>query len=68
MPSYLIAIAAGFLKSKRIGPRSKVWSEPEMVEMSADEFAEVCIKHFNLTINCIRTASGLLATACGFYF
>jgi len=41
MPSYLIAIAAGLLKSKDIGPRSKVWSEESMVEKSAEEFAEV---------------------------
>lgn len=44
MPSYLIAIATGFLKSKKIGPRSKVWSEPDMVDVSADEFSEV--RHF----------------------
>jgi len=27
IPSYLIAIAAGALKKKKIGPRSSVWTE-----------------------------------------
>jgi leukotriene-A4 hydrolase len=39
IPTYLIAIAAGNLESRDIGPRSKVWSEPEMVEKGAYEFA-----------------------------
>ena len=41
MPSYLIAIAAGALKSKDIGPRSKVWSEADVVQKAANEFADV---------------------------
>ena len=38
--SYLIAIAAGKLESRKIGPRSTVWSEKEYVEASAFEFSE----------------------------
>jgi len=40
MPSYLIAIAAGNLEKRDVGPRTAVWSEPEMVEAGAYEFAE----------------------------
>ncbi|CAH0394554.1 unnamed protein product [Bemisia tabaci] len=40
IPSYLIAIAVGNLESREVGPRSKVWSEPEMIEASAYEFVE----------------------------
>ncbi|XP_071500890.1 leukotriene A-4 hydrolase-like [Diadema antillarum] len=40
MPSYLIAIVVGALESRKIGPRSKVWSEKELIEKSAYEFAE----------------------------
>lgn len=40
MPTYLIAIVVGHLDSRDIGPRSRVWAEPSMVEASAYEFAE----------------------------
>jgi len=40
IPSYLIAIVAGALVSRKIGPRSKVWCEKEMVDEAAEEFAE----------------------------
>lgn len=40
MPTYLIALSAGQLESRTIGPRSVVWSEPEMVDKGAFEFAE----------------------------
>ena len=40
IPSYLIAIAVGNLVSKRVGPRSSVWSEKELIEQSAYEFGE----------------------------
>jgi len=40
MPSYLIAIVVGALQSRQIGPRSTVWTEKEMLEESAYEFAE----------------------------
>ncbi|EGC29991.1 leukotriene A4 hydrolase [Dictyostelium purpureum] len=39
IPTYLIAIVVGNLESREIGPRSKVWSEPSMVEAAAYEFA-----------------------------
>lgn len=40
IPSYLIAIVSGDIESRDIGPRSKVWSEKEMVEKAAYEFEE----------------------------
>ncbi|XP_005106910.1 leukotriene A-4 hydrolase isoform X2 [Aplysia californica] len=40
IPSYLLAIAAGDLESRNLGPRSKVWSERELVDAAAYEFAE----------------------------
>uniref|UniRef100_A0A672YUH6 Leukotriene A(4) hydrolase n=1 Tax=Sphaeramia orbicularis TaxID=375764 RepID=A0A672YUH6_9TELE len=40
MPSYLIAIVVGALESRVIGPRSRVWSEKEIVEKAAAEFSE----------------------------
>lgn len=41
IPSYLVAMAAGNIVSKPIGPRSKVWSEPEMIDECQKEFDEV---------------------------
>lgn len=43
VPSYLIAIAVGNLESRKVGPRSHVWSEPEFIDAAAFEFSEVCI-------------------------
>ncbi|KAL1934960.1 hypothetical protein VTP01DRAFT_4100 [Rhizomucor pusillus] len=40
MPSYLIAIAAGNLEGREIGPRSTVWCEPEVVDAAAWEFED----------------------------
>lgn len=40
IPSYLIAIVVGALESRVIGPRTRVWSEKEMVDAAAHEFAE----------------------------
>lgn len=40
IPSYLIAIAIGALEARRIGPRSHVWAEKELIEECAYEFAE----------------------------
>eukprot|EP01128_Nolandella_sp_AFSM9_P008971 TRINITY_DN5613_c0_g1_i1.p1 TRINITY_DN5613_c0_g1~~TRINITY_DN5613_c0_g1_i1.p1 ORF type:complete len:611 (+),score=199.03 TRINITY_DN5613_c0_g1_i1:354-2186(+) len=42
IPSYLIALAVGDLASKKIGPRSAVWTEniPELLEASALDFSE----------------------------
>ncbi|KAK4884147.1 hypothetical protein RN001_000418 [Aquatica leii] len=39
MSSYLIAIAIGAFEGKKIGPRTTVWTEKEMLEESAYEFA-----------------------------
>lgn len=52
MPSYLIALVAGDLVSRDIGPRSRVWSERELIEQSAFEFSE--------TEEFIATAEALL--------
>lgn len=41
IPSYLLAIVVGALVSKRIGPRSHVWTEKEQIDKAAYEFAEV---------------------------
>ncbi|HLL52742.1 MAG TPA: M1 family metallopeptidase [Myxococcaceae bacterium] len=41
IPSYLIALAVGDLKAKEVGPRSRVWAEPGVLEQAAWEFAEV---------------------------
>ena len=40
VPSYLLALAVGELQSHRIGPRSRVWAEPPVLEAAAWEFAE----------------------------
>ncbi|KAI8056806.1 peptidase family M1-domain-containing protein [Syncephalis plumigaleata] len=40
MPSYLIALAVGNLEGRKIGPRSTVWSEPEVIEKAAWEFVD----------------------------
>ncbi|KAM6437310.1 leukotriene A-4 hydrolase isoform 1-T1 [Liasis olivaceus] len=40
IPSYLIALVAGALESRVIGPRTLVWAEKELVDKSAYEFAE----------------------------
>ncbi|KAI8616940.1 peptidase family M1-domain-containing protein [Chytriomyces sp. MP71] len=40
IPSYLIALAVGNIEGRRVGPRSTVWSEPEVVEKAAWEFAD----------------------------
>uniref|UniRef100_A0A8C4WU63 Leukotriene A(4) hydrolase n=2 Tax=Eptatretus burgeri TaxID=7764 RepID=A0A8C4WU63_EPTBU len=40
IPSYLLALVVGALESRKIGPRSYVWSEKDMVDKAAFEFAE----------------------------
>lgn len=40
IPSYLIALVVGCLECRVIGPRSRVWSEKEMVDAAACEFTE----------------------------
>lgn len=39
VPSYLIALAVGALESRKLGPRSHVWAEREVIEACAYEFA-----------------------------
>ncbi len=40
IPPYLLALAVGRLESRELGPRSRVFAEPETVEAAAHEFAE----------------------------
>jgi aminopeptidase N len=39
IPPYLLALAVGRLDSREVGPRSRVYAEPETVEAAAYEFA-----------------------------
>jgi leukotriene-A4 hydrolase len=41
IPPYLFAFAVGELVSRELGPRSRVWAEPPVVERAAWEFAGV---------------------------
>lgn len=41
IPPYLLALAAGEMVSRELGPRSRVWAEPSMIDRAAYEFAEV---------------------------
>ena len=41
IPSYLLALAVGDLAAADLGPRSRVYTEPTMLEASAWEFADV---------------------------
>jgi hypothetical protein len=36
IPAYLVALAVGDLSSAEIGPRSRVWAEPAMLEVRRD--------------------------------
>jgi aminopeptidase N len=38
---YLIALAVGDLRFQALGPRTGIWSEPSMLEASANEFGEL---------------------------
>lgn len=40
IPSYLIAVASGNITSAKIGPRSTVYAEPELLEASKEEFSQ----------------------------
>lgn len=40
IPPYLLAFAVGDLTSRELGPRSRVWAEPSVVEAAAYEFAD----------------------------
>src|SRR5262249_26739275 len=41
IPPYLLAFAVGDLASRELGPRSRVWAEPSVVERASHEFAGV---------------------------
>ncbi|XP_065066846.1 leukotriene A-4 hydrolase-like [Rhopilema esculentum] len=41
IPSYLLALVAGSLEGRDVGPRSKVWAEKDLIEKCAYEFAEL---------------------------
>lgn len=41
IPPYLLAFAVGSLAAKELGPRSRVWAEPELLENAASEFEDV---------------------------
>jgi leukotriene-A4 hydrolase len=41
IPPYLLALAVGHLASRGLGPRSRIWAEPETVDAAAYEFADV---------------------------
>ncbi|WP_224366199.1 M1 family metallopeptidase [Hyalangium versicolor] len=41
IPPYLLAFAVGSLAPKELGPRSRVWAEPELLEDAASEFEDV---------------------------
>ncbi|MBI5534066.1 MAG: M1 family metallopeptidase [Deltaproteobacteria bacterium] len=41
IPPYLLALAVGELESRDIGPRSRVWAEPGVIEAAAWEFGGV---------------------------
>jgi leukotriene-A4 hydrolase len=40
IPSYLLAIAVGDLYSKKIGPRTAVWAEKDVVDEAAEEYRD----------------------------
>jgi leukotriene-A4 hydrolase len=40
IPAYLIAVVCGELTSSQIGPRSRVWAEPDVLDKAIYEFAE----------------------------
>src|SRR5215471_16534462 len=41
IPPYLLALAVGHLASRDLGPRSRIWAEPELVPAAAYEFADI---------------------------
>lgn len=41
IPSYLIAVVAGQIEHRKLGPRSNVWAVPKLIEKAAWEFAEL---------------------------
>ena len=57
IPVYLIAIVVGLLESRKLGPRSHVWSEKEYVDKAAYEFAEVSYLE-NINTRCTSMKCG----------
>ncbi|NIM96387.1 MAG: M1 family peptidase [Anaerolineales bacterium] len=41
IPSYLFAIAVGNITSKDLGPRCRIYAEPEVIDAAAWEFADI---------------------------
>jgi aminopeptidase N len=41
IPPYLLAFAVGELEARELGPRSRVWAEPSVVDKAAWEFSNV---------------------------
>ena len=50
IPSYLVAIAVGNIASKELGPRTRVYSEPEMIGRCYEEFADSTEKYLSTAI------------------
>lgn len=48
IPAYLLALAVGDLVSAEIGPRSRVWAEPAMLEAATAEFEGVTEKFLSV--------------------
>lgn len=48
IPVYLVAMAVGDLVSAEIGPRSKVWTEPCMLEAAAKEFDGIVERYITI--------------------
>lgn len=51
IPPYLFAFAAGRIAAKEVGPRTRIWAEPEVLDKAAYEFEE--------TENMIKEAEAL---------
>ncbi|MEV6987069.1 M1 family metallopeptidase [Sphaerisporangium sp. NPDC051017] len=41
MPPYLVVLLVGHVESAVIGPRTRIWAEPDRIQAAAFEFAEV---------------------------
>jgi hypothetical protein len=41
IPSYLVALAAGAVEFRELGPRTGVWAEPSVLPVAASEFRDV---------------------------
>lgn len=48
IPAYLVGLAVGDLMSAEIGPRSRVWAEPAMLEAAKAEFEGVTEKFLSV--------------------